>query len=412
MQFVPADERTEITAGIQRRLASESNDYEIENQLLRSDGSILWVRGTGTIERDATGKPLKLIGLVSDIGELRKTRDALKFSETRLQRTLDNILALVGTLSPDGVLSEVNSTAVKMTGLLRDDFVGKAFWESYWWSYSSDVQRQLKLAINSAAGGDAVRYDVAIRIANAQLITIDFQIAPIFDSTGKVMELVMSGVDITERKRGEERIKLLMREVNHRSKNLLSVVLAIARHTARDTDVATFVSRLGDRIAGLDASQVLLVNSDWRGAEMAELVMTQLSHFKDLFGKRITLDGLPIRLTPVATQAIGMALHELGTNASKYGALSNDSGKVHISWRTKFETESAFSISWREIGGPIVSEPKQRGFGQKVIGSMLEAAVFGKVQIDYPQSGLTWSLSAPLAITLEPYEMGAGRKQE
>lgn len=408
LQFVPAEERADMAAGIQRRLASESNDYEIENRLLRGDGSIQWVRGSGAIERDATGKPLRLIGLVSDINELRKTQDALKFSETRLRRTLDNILALVGTLSPDGVLSEVNSTAIEMTGLPRDDFVGKPFWENYWWSYSSDVQRKLELAINSAAAGEAVRYDVAIRVGSAHLITIDFQIAPIFDDSGKVMELVLSGVDITQRKRGEERISLLMREVNHRSKNMLTVVLAIARQTARDTDVKTFVSRLADRISGLAASQDLLVENDWQGAEVAELVEAQLSHFTDLIGRRITLDGLPIRLTPVATQAIGMALHELGTNASKYGALSDDRGKVHISWHTKFETEPTFSISWREIGGPLVGEPKQSGFGQKVIGSMLEAAVFGKVQIDYSKSGLSWNLSAPTSTTLEPSGLSAG----
>ena len=406
LQFVPVDERDNLAADIKHRLASDSNDYEIENPLLRSDKSIQWVRSIGTIERDESGKPLRLIGLVSDISELHRARDALKFNEARLRWILDNILALVGTLSIDGVLSEVNETAIGMTQLKREDFIGKAFWECYWWGYSSDVQQQLKQAIKSAVAGKVVRYDVAIRISDEQLITIDFQISPITGDSGHVTELVLSGIDITERIRGEERIRHLMREVNHRSKNLLMVVLAIARQTARDADLSTFVPRLSERITGLAASQDLLIKSDWKGANVAELVESQLAHFQHLFGKRILLEGSPMRLSPVAAQAIGMALHELGTNASKYGALSNDRGKVRISWRKEIKTEPTFLITWQEIGGPPVHQPTRNGFGQKVIGFMAEAAVFGKVQIEYPKIGLTWALSAPTRTTLDVSELG------
>ena len=401
LRFVPAEARANMVAGIQRRLESDSTNYEIENPLLRGDGIIQWVRGNGTIERDADGKPVRLTGLVSDISELRKTQDALKLSEARLRRILDNILALVGTLTPEGILSEVNVTAIELTGLARDTFLGKALWECYWWNYSSEVQQRLMLAVESAAAGNAVRYDVAIRIAEVQFITIDLQVAPIVDEAGGVTELVLSGIDITERRRGEERIQLLLREINHRSKNLLTVVLAVARQTARHVDVRNFLPRLSDRISGLAASQDLLVENDWKGVDLADLIESQLAHFKDLFGKRITLKGSPLRLNPVAAQAIGMALHELGTNASKYGALSNDEGKVHIQWQTEFKTEPMFSICWRETGGPPVYPPAHKGFGQQVIGLMAETSVFGKAQIDYQTSGIVWKLSAPQTTTTE-----------
>ena len=404
LQFVTVDERDNFAADIKRHLASESDDYEFENPLLRSDKSIQWVRSIGTIERDESGEPLRLIGLVSDISELHRARDAIKFNEARLRWILDNILALVGTLSLDGILTEVNETAIRMTQLKRDDFIGKAFWECYWWSHSSDVQQQLKQAVKTAVAGEVVRYDVAIRISDEQLITIDLQIAPVTSGSGHVTELVVSGIDITERTRGEERIRDLMREVNHRSKNLLMVVLAIARQTARDGDLSNFVPRLSERITGLSASQDLLINSDWTGANVAELVQSQLAHFQHLYGKRILLEGSPMRLSPVATQAIGMALHELGTNASKYGALSNNRGKVHISWRKEIETEPTFSITWQESGGPPVHQPTRTGFGQKVIGFMAEGAVFGKVQIEYQKMGLKWTLSAPTRTTLDASE--------
>ena len=401
LQFVPENERAAMSSGIANRLASDSNDYEIENQLLRSDGTIQWVRGSGSIERDAGGKPLRLVGLVSDIGELRKTRDALKISEARLRRIMDNVLAFVATLTPDGMLTEVNATGINITGLTREDFVGRAFWDCHWWAYSADVQQRVRMAIQRAALGETVRYDESIKIANDSMITIDFQIAPVFNESGNISELVTSAVDVTERKRGEHRIRLLMREVNHRSKNLLTVVQAIARQTARDSDVATFVTRLSDRISGLAASQDLLVKSDWRGADLTELVESQLGHFKDLFGKRIRFEGSPLRLTPVGSQAMGMALHELGTNASKYGALSNDKGKVLIKWGCESKPEPMFNIAWQEYGGPPVDQPTRRGFGQRVIGPMIEASVFGRATIEYSKNGLNWKLSAPINKILE-----------
>jgi two-component sensor histidine kinase len=218
---------------------------------------------------------------------------------------------------------------------------------------------------------------------------------------GKPLRAFATSLDITEMKRAEEHGKLLMSEVNHRAKNLLAVVQAIAQQTAKHSDPATFVARLTDRINGLTTSQDLLVRNNWQGVEVLHLVEAQLAHFKDLIGNRVLLMGPPGCLTPAAAQGIGMALHELATNASKYGALSNEVGRVHISWQVADTPAPTFTMRWLEEGGPKVETPSRRGFGQMVIGRMVESAVDGTVEIDYRESGVSWKLSAPAAGMME-----------
>ncbi len=199
-----------------------------------------------------------------------------------------------------------------------------------------------------------------------------------------------------------------MAEVNHRAKNLLAVVQAVAHQTAKHGAPATFSARLADRISGLAAGQDLLVKNQWQGVDLADLGEAQLAHFKDLIGTRVRLDGMPAQLTAEAAQGIGMALHELATNSAKYGALSNGSGLVHIGWHVTDDANPAFSMSWLEDGGPPVMVPTRKGFGQTVIGRMAEAAVQGVAEISFRERGVSWRLSAPATNALM-LTAGAGR---
>jgi two-component sensor histidine kinase len=219
------------------------------------------------------------------------------------------------------------------------------------------------------------------------------------DKPRRVMEI---NSDITERKKAEEQVRLLMGEVNHRSKNVLSVVQSIAMLSSKLADPATYASDLSKRIAGLSACQDLLLHSEWRGVDVAELVRAQLAPFHDLFNRRILLTGAVLRLNAEAAQALGMALHELATNAAKYGALSNSDGRVKIEWSvTSTEDESQFQMQWLEEGGPTVVAPTRKGFGQKVIVSMVEGAVKGKVEVEYRETGVCWKLTSPVQNTIE-----------
>jgi PAS domain S-box-containing protein len=203
--------------------------------------------------------------------------------------------------------------------------------------------------------------------------------------------------DITERKAREEKEHLLMREVNHRARNLLSVVDAIAHQTIANSP-EDYIEVVSERIRALAAHQDLLVRSEWHGVEIGDLIRAQLSHFADLVGSRIAMQGAKLRLNSAAAQAIGLALHELGTNAVKYGALSTDAGRVDVGWATDDDT---FTMSWTERDGPPVSPPERRGFGSTVMATMAERTVDGKVDLDYAPSGVTWSLTCPAANALQ-----------
>jgi two-component sensor histidine kinase len=200
--------------------------------------------------------------------------------------------------------------------------------------------------------------------------------------------MVGTAADITERKSAEEHQLLLVRELHHRTKNLLSVVQSIANQTAasRPTD---FVERFSKRIQALSASQDLLVHSEWRGIEIEALVRAQLAHFADLIGDRIKIEGPRLTMTPSAAQSIGMALHELATNAGKYGSLSDDHGSVTIDWRID---DDEFSIGWIERRGPRVKPPKRRGFGSTIISTVAENNLGGEVDLAYDTNGVMWRL--------------------
>jgi two-component sensor histidine kinase len=215
-------------------------------------------------------------------------------------------------------------------------------------------------------------------------------------SDGRRLFIVVAE-DVTDRKVYEERIELLMREARHRTKNILGLVQAIARQTATG-DAQDFVGRFTERVQALAANQDLLVRHEWRRIDVKDLVQAQLGHFADLIGTRINFDGPKLHLNAVAAQAIGLALHELATNASKYGALSTETGRVDVSWQLGDDT---FTVGWIERNGPPVRPPERRGFGSTVTESMVKQALGGEVQLDYAPSGLQWHSTCRAADALE-----------
>ncbi|MFZ3182270.1 MAG: HWE histidine kinase domain-containing protein [Methylocystis silviterrae] len=211
--------------------------------------------------------------------------------------------------------------------------------------------------------------------------------------------------DVTERVRAEEQRALLMRELNHRSKNMLSIVLAIARATAGNPG-RDFEETFQERILSLAANQDLLVASDWQGVPLSDLVRSQLAHLEDLIGDRIGLNGPPLIISAAASQSFSMALHELATNAVKYGALSNSDGRVDIEWgvRERDGEGRRFTMRWRETEGPTVVPPARNGFGSTVIRDMIRLNLRGDARLQYDSAGVVWDFDCPIENVLEAPE--------
>jgi len=191
---------------------------------------------------------------------------------------------------------------------------------------------------------------------------------------------------------------LLMHEIDHRAKNMLGLVQAVARQTAAG-EPQNFISCFTERIQALAANHELLVRNEWQGVAVADLIRTQLAHFADLIGVRIALHGPPnLRVNAAACEVIGLALHELATNAAKHGALSVDGGRINIGWGAE---DDMFTMSWIEYDGPTVSPPERTGFGSTIITSLPEMTIGGASQLEHAPSGTTWRLTCPAANVLE-----------
>jgi PAS domain S-box-containing protein len=226
----------------------------------------------------------------------------------------------------------------------------------------------------------------------------DFHIEPLRDLTGQIVGLTCAAVDITESKEGEAHLRLLMRELTHRSKNLLAVIQAMARQTARHSGTTDgFLDHFSARLQALATSHDILVQESWHGASLHDLVQLQLGHHLAHNESQISIEGPPILLKPEAAQGLGLALHELATNAAKYGALSTLLGNISIKWRRLPASEGhGIEMIWEERGGPGVAAPVQRGFGTLVIERHLARSLDSEVELQFAPEGVRCRINVPM----------------
>jgi PAS domain S-box-containing protein len=230
----------------------------------------------------------------------------------------------------------------------------------------------------------------------------DLHIEPLRNEAGEVVGLTCASVDVTERKEGEAHLRLLLRELTHRSKNLLAVIQAMARQTAHHAgSVEGFLTQFGARLQALAASHDLLVRESWHGASLNELIRSQLAGYLDRSAPQVSIEGPPIALKPEAAQNLGLALHELAVNAAKFGALSVPTGRVSITWSQPERTiGSAIAIEWREQLGPKVKGRRKKGFGSMVIERNLARALDAEVNLEFDPDGLRCHIVIPASQVL------------
>lgn len=230
-----------------------------------------------------------------------------------------------------------------------------------------------------------------------------------FFEDGRAVRILGTARDITGRKQREQHVRVLLRELVHRSKNLLAVVQAMSRQTAAGSpSVEEFQRKFSARLQALSMAHDLLVSQDWRGASMRELVRAQLAYCmdvpKDDIAEHARIEGPKIMLKPEAAQNIGLALHELATNALSYGALSRPDGAVSLKWRLE---NGRLDIEWRESGGPSVVAPPREGFGHKVVKRLVAQALDGAATLSFLPEGLVWTLSIPASYAMPRDEQPA-----
>jgi two-component sensor histidine kinase len=223
-----------------------------------------------------------------------------------------------------------------------------------------------------------------------------------FFEEGRAVRILGTARDITERKMREQHVRVLLRELVHRSKNLLAVVQAMARQTAAGApSVQEFQRKFGARLQALSMAHDLLVSQDWRGASMHDLVRAQMAYCldvaKDSVCEHAMIEGPKIMLKPEAAQNIGLALHELATNALSYGALSRPDGGISLKWGF---ADGRLNVEWRESGGPSLATPPKEGFGHKVVKRLVAQALDGEATLSFPPDGLIWTLSIPASFAM------------
>ena len=291
----------------------------------------------------------------------------------------------------DGVITFVNRQVEKLFGYARGELIGRSVEvlvpDRFRGAHPSLRARFAGRPETRAMGAGRDLYGLR---KNKTEFPVEIGLNPF--RSGDRLLVVASVIDISERKRHEDHIRFIMDELSHRSKNLLSVVLAIAHQTVEQaTSFGEFQANFESRLMALARSHDLLVEQGWSGASIEALIFAQLKPFMGEPAARLDVAGPPIMLTPLAVQNIGLALHELAANAMKYGALSSPKGRIVIRWEIDDrQLPNKFRFWWQEEGGPPVTPPTHLGFGHKVLSHIAQGLPDTSGGLMFAPEGFAW----------------------
>lgn len=318
-----------------------------------------------------------------------RTED-LRVANTRFEKALSNSNIVV---TEQNAALEYTWAFNVGTDLLPDDPVGRRLTDLAPAGPAAEVER---FKARTLASGEAQR-EVFDIVLNDRLHSFDMKVEPVVLRSGE-RGLITTTTDISDLKAQQRKLQLVMRELNHRSKNLLAIVQAIARQTAISEGVAgDFTQRLGQRLQALAKAHDVLVEQDWQGADLGAVAEGQIGHLLASMPGRIAVSGEACGLPPESAHYLALALHELGANAVKYGALSGHRGAVALSWEVEITaTGRELRLEWREADGPAPTAPARRGFGRLLLETLAPSALNGKADLTFEAEGLRWVLRCPL----------------
>ena len=376
------EDRASVIDGFQQMLGEGADYYESEYRIIWPNGEVRWILGRGRVVRDQAGRPVRYSGVDIDITERKRFADALQAAEARFLRVfqLAPIAMSISTLH-DGRYLDVNAALLEHTGYAHEEVIGKTARELGVYVSQDDFTRIRELL---RADGSIRNLEIALRGKHSAR-TVLFN-ADVMEFAGQAC-LVTASVDITDRKDADARQLVLLRELQHRAKNLLAVVQSIVTSTLRRApDTKSAEDTILGRFHALARAQEFIAAGASGGAPIDEIVRTELS----AFGARATMDGPPVLAGSGFAQMFAIVVHELATNAIKYGALSVPEGHVEVRWTV--HDEVGFHFSWLEKGGPRVRPRASSGFGTQV----LKAAWVGNPRIAFNEAGFEYEVTVPL----------------
>ena len=385
---LPANKAVEVMPS-----ADGANRFAHEYRVRHKDGHYVWLMDRGRKEYDADGNLSGIVGASFDITSRRLTEEALRDSEARFTRA--SALARFGAYEYDVAANRTKWSLGFMTLVGRDE-VSEVSLESFLNFLHADDQvhtSQAFEAVTRKIGSYEMEY--RMRLPNGGEIWMMDRgetFGPVDPETGFVSRAVGMVLDITERKKSENRQSLLMNELNHRVKNTLATVQSMASQTLRTSpNMAEAKVRFEARLMALSKVHDVLTREKWESAPFAEIVDRAIFPYRGSDADRFTAKGPSVRISSSLALTFAMTLHELCTNAVKYGALSNDKGKVEITWTvsTPKKLGPILKFRWSEKGGPTVKTPTTRGFGTKLIERSLASDLGGTVNMNFAKTGVT-----------------------
>ena len=362
-------------------------------RLRRKNGSIKDVEITAN-PRTENGALITARCFTQDVTELKQARARLAEKERYLEKILNALPAAVYTTDARGKLTYFNDAAVKLAGRIPQ--LGKDEWCVTWNLRSADGAPLPKDACPMAL---ALKQNRPVRDAMAYAERPDGGLvpfvpypSPLHDERGELIGGINMLIDITEQKERERHIEFVMHELSHRSKNLLAIVMAVANRTIRNaSSLAEFETKFMARLHAMSRSHEILVRNSWSGADIRQIVEAEIVAFIGRGNNgRARLSGDSILLNPSVAQNLSLAVHELTTNATKYGAFARQDGSVEVEWATR--TANGVAFTWRERTRTGAPAPKKKGFGTQVL-----RALFKEPRFQFTPFGLEFSGLLPYA---------------
>lgn len=303
-------------------------------------------------------------------------------AEQILWSIVENSDDAIITKNLDGIISSWNKSAERLFGYTVEEVIGKPI------TILIPLERhdEEPATLASIRRGEHIdHYETVRQRKDGSLIDISLTESPIKDAQGKIVGVAKIARDITERKRNDEFIATLTQEVEHRTRNILATVQATVNLSHSDT-LDGLKRAIEGRIQALANVQNLLVKSRWTGAELSNIAAQELAPYREADNARVRIGGLHVLLAPSTAQAIAVTLHELATNATKYGSLSMPKGQVEVTWTRA--TDGRLILHWTESGGPPAKKPMREGFGMSLIERMVREQLKGEMHLDWRAEGL------------------------